>query len=346
MDLKKLQNLPNTKIMKFANSIRIFRGYSPFPVYILLYLTYRCNLKCDFCPQYNRGRSNIVKSYPEMNLSELKNFVDNLIRDKFFINPRIHFFGGEPLLRKDFLEIIKYVDEKDIKFSLTTNGILLKKFAEGLVENNAKYINVSIDGPELIHDKNRGVQGTFKKALMGINKVVYFKQKNKKNNPKITVNCTINASNYNHLEETIYTLQNSGIDSLTFQHLRFYKDKLYDAKGIDIDYLTKEIVKIKKSRYQIPITFFPGIKVKDITPYYRDLSYRFYNKCLRPWLVSTIMPNGDVVACSASEVFGNIKTQPLKLIWNNGAYRAFRNKINSQGISHENCIRCCHRQYY
>jgi len=95
----------------------------------------------------------------------------------------------------------------------------------------------------------------------------------------------------------------------------------------------------------IPVTFFPGIKTKDIKKYYGDLDAEFGNKCLRPWLVMTVMPNGDVRPCLAHGVVGNAKTESLKEIWNNREFRSFRNRINKFGIF-PGCERCCHRQYY
>jgi cyclic pyranopterin phosphate synthase len=59
---------------------------------------------------------------------------------------KIRFSGGEPLIRKDIVEIIKktaLLDFKDI--SITTNGILLEKYAEELFKAGLNRINISFD---------------------------------------------------------------------------------------------------------------------------------------------------------------------------------------------------------
>jgi len=125
-----------------------------------------------------------VAANPELTLNELKEFVKNLDRS-FLIKPSIHLFGGEPLLHKDVLEFIKYLNMEKFKCSITTNGFPLEEHAQALVDFGVSHINVSIDGPEAIHDRGRNAPGAFRKALRGIQLIDSIKKAIKiKVNPK------------------------------------------------------------------------------------------------------------------------------------------------------------------
>ena len=73
------------------------------------------------------------------------------------------FLGGEPLLRKDIVDICQKISEYNIKPSISTNGILLnKKLIEQLHNAGVDYIHLSIDGGTAkTHEALRGVKGSF-----------------------------------------------------------------------------------------------------------------------------------------------------------------------------------------
>ena len=73
------------------------------------------------------------------------------------------FLGGEPLLRKDIVDICQKISEYNIKPSISTNGILLnEKLIEQLHNAGVDYIHLSIDGGTAkTHEELRGVKGSF-----------------------------------------------------------------------------------------------------------------------------------------------------------------------------------------
>lgn len=128
MNLKPLQNLHNTPIGKLLYWIEMFRGYSPVsPRLVELLLTYKCNLSCEFCYQAREKR----ETFPDMKIEGAKVIEEN-IRKSFYFKPRIHLFGGEPSVNRDFMKILRYFSNKGYKVSLTTNGVDIDKFIQGL----------------------------------------------------------------------------------------------------------------------------------------------------------------------------------------------------------------------
>lgn len=106
-------------------------------------LTDRCNLRCQYCMPAEGlewlSRSNVLNFDEIIRLASIA--VDELGIDE------IRFTGGEPLLRKDFPDIIREIHHRhpQIPLSVTTNGLGLEKKADELVEAGLKRINVSLD---------------------------------------------------------------------------------------------------------------------------------------------------------------------------------------------------------
>ena len=114
-------------------------------------VTQRCNLRCNYC-----HREGETSSSTEMTVGEIveivKLGVDLGIRS-------VKLTGGEPLVREDILEIVKGISEiKGIKdLSMTTNGTLLSKCAEKLVNAGLNRVNISL--PTLDESKYRKITG-------------------------------------------------------------------------------------------------------------------------------------------------------------------------------------------
>lgn len=323
LHLKELESLQYAG-KKLVNIARV-SSYSLLPAVIVFELTKRCNLRCKMCNQASQ-RTKLVSRYKELSLEEWEKIIDD-IDNSFFFKPRIHLTGGEPLLYPGILELVEYIKKRHFKCSITTNGLILPKKAEAFVNLGVNNINVSIDGPEKIHDFVRGVPSSFTRAMEGIKLL----EKIRKANPRICINCVISGYTYDHLEETIKAIQDSGADALSFQHLIFSEEDLSEEfYQVNVDCLVDEISRIEKNNYNIPIIFYPKVKIQDLEGYYTDLSYDFGDICVAPWFIMRIRPNGDVQPC-LDYTCGNIRTElshsrcSLASIWNNTKFRNFIN---------------------
>lgn len=101
-------------------------------------LTNRCNVNCLYC-----HHDGMVRSKDEMTADELYTICK--IAKKIGVR-KIRLSGGEPLLKKDIVEIVEKIASLDFKdISMTTNGILLEKYAKDLKEAGLDRVNVSLD---------------------------------------------------------------------------------------------------------------------------------------------------------------------------------------------------------
>ena len=126
-----------------------------FPHAIQFNITFKCNQHCTYCGIYKENR-------PEMTTDQVCNMIDEFVE---IGTSRLSITGGEPLLREDFTEVVKYARKKGLFVSLATNGSLIEKHIDGLKYVNS--VNMTLDGPESIHDAQRG-KGNFKTVLNAI----------------------------------------------------------------------------------------------------------------------------------------------------------------------------------
>jgi cyclic pyranopterin phosphate synthase len=101
-------------------------------------LTNRCNVNCLYC-----HHDGMVKSKDEMTADELYTICK--VAKNLGVK-KIRLSGGEPLLKKDIVESVEKIASLDFKdISMTTNGILLEKYAQDLKDAGLDRVNVSLD---------------------------------------------------------------------------------------------------------------------------------------------------------------------------------------------------------
>lgn len=123
------------------------------PLLVSLSVTGRCNLRCPYCyiNVYSREPS-------EMSFEMLCRHIDDFYR----LGARIFFVqGGEPMLRKDIVDVVRYIKAKDCYCSMSTNGTIHKPIP---ALQCLDHLELSLDGPPEVNDKTRG-QGVFKKTI-------------------------------------------------------------------------------------------------------------------------------------------------------------------------------------
>jgi 12,18-didecarboxysiroheme deacetylase len=169
-------------------------------------MTRRCNLKCIHC--YSNSAD---IDYPdELTTEEGKKLIDDLAK---FGSPVILFSGGEPLLRKDLLELAQYATNKGMRAVISTNGTLItKEIAAKLQKIGLSYVGVSLDGLEKTHDRFRGKKGAFAAAIEGIRNC-------RDAGIKVGIRFTVNKHNVADVPDMFELLRKEKIERMCFYHL-------------------------------------------------------------------------------------------------------------------------------
>jgi len=134
-----------------------FKAGKPTPLYACYMLTSQCNMKCAFCDR--------KVNMPELPTRKALIVIDEVCRLGV---PFFHFSGGEPMLRRDLALLAKRASSHGCRVGMSTNGTLLDSSKASKIASVFDEIGVSLDGPAEIHDKYRGVKGSFDKAVGAI----------------------------------------------------------------------------------------------------------------------------------------------------------------------------------
>lgn len=108
--------------------------------YLRISLLEKCNLRCTYCMPADgialSPKASLMTA--EEIFAIARTFVENGV-------DKIRLTGGEPLLRKDFPEIVSKLSALDVSLSITTNGILIDRHIDVLKQAGIKKINLSLD---------------------------------------------------------------------------------------------------------------------------------------------------------------------------------------------------------
>ncbi|MBO8181788.1 MAG: TIGR04053 family radical SAM/SPASM domain-containing protein [Archaeoglobus sp.] len=133
------------------------------PFIIFWELTRACKLACKHC----RAKAQRERHPNELSLEEAKRVIEQ-IKDFGRPFPLVVITGGDPLLREDVFEIVKYGVDNGLRMAMAFSGtdLATPEVLDSLKDVGISRIAISIDGSnEKIHDGFRGVKGTFSESM-------------------------------------------------------------------------------------------------------------------------------------------------------------------------------------
>lgn len=111
--------------------------------YLRISLTDACNLRCRYCMPDGDYRNSPGKRL--MKPDEIFGIAE--VFQRLGIK-KIRLTGGEPLVRKDFDEILSLLSSLPVELALTTNGLLLERHYAHLIKCGLRHVNISLDALE------------------------------------------------------------------------------------------------------------------------------------------------------------------------------------------------------
>lgn len=341
VDVSKLYN----KSMNLHAALPYFflksKAFPPLRVSIML--TYKCNLSCKMCFQIEIRKSD--DHIKELSYEEVINIIDQM-----HPNTLITLTGGEPFVRTDISEIIKYACKKNFCNILTNATLLDEKDIILLIENKVKLLGISLDGLYEVHDSIRGVKGSFDKTISSIKLIQKYKKLYKKKYPLIDIKVMILKENISEIYKIVQLASELNVDFITLS-IPFGKYPFNPKSVRDINQFMKtgewgefkefykidNLDKINKFKDKIKIRFYPEINIEQENILFSPDNF---SPCKLPWSHFWISPIGEVFPC-LPYLIGNVRDNTLKELLNCKSFKDFRNCVKSHGII-EGCYGCCY----
>jgi len=282
------------------------------------HITNHCDRQCEHCYLTDKEKKNSEKD--ALTTDECKNVIDQMVqlgRD-FRVVPRINFSGGNPLLRQDFLELIKYAKDNLVRTAILGNPYpLTEKTLDILVENNLYRYQLSLDGTKETHDMFRG-NGSYDMTLEGIRKIA-------DKGIWVSIMSTVSRLNYKQMPEIAEISLKNGARHFDFARLV----PIGEGKNLDEDQLTpleyKEFLfdmhKVyEKLSKQGAKTGFFGRKDPLWSLLYKEMGIlpphnktQVYDGCTLGKSGLTLDVDGTLYACRRMPIsLGNIRNTTLK----------------------------------
>lgn len=293
---------------------------------VLLELTTKCNERCIHCYIPHEYKVDLMDS--DMIYDLLKK-----IRDMNVLNVTIT--GGEPMLHKEFLGLLKKCNEFNFSVNVLSNLTLLSdEIVDEMVQNKLLCVQTSLYSMDSkIHDEITGCVGSHKKTISAIEKLV-------KNHIPIQINCPILKNNMNEYKNVISWAEEKGIvadsDFAVFAQYNNCQSNLKcrlsneEAEKITID----KIYNDEDYRYRIS----EGILRKKVV----DLNKPICTVCKESICISS---TGNVYPCSGWEGYslGNVNEKDIETIWYDSRKANFLRQLTLKDFP--KCINCPDRNY-
>lgn len=343
------------------------------PLFVTLEVTYLCNLRCQMCslvegemvtkagqrknPELADAEGNLRR---EVSTEEYLRLIDQMADAGV---KSVQITGGEPLFKRDILQIVESIKKKGMHLSIISNGSAKPETYRELVRLGLDSITISVDGTRDVHDHVRGLDGSFDKTQLAIRTLAEAKKELERSRPKVTVSCAVSALNQHDLENLVEHLEHASIDDLNFGYLHFstpdrdaqtenklggdvmhlkkphLKDPVLDVDTAD---LAQRVARIKDRRNgrPFPVVFNPDLNADEIKLQYTDEMFTFANKCFYAWYATRIDPWGQMYPCWIDIRLGDVREKGFLELWNGQGYREFRRLIRKEKLVPK-CTTCC-----
>lgn len=308
-----------------------------------------CDASCIYCPNTVFRRMWINRHLP---LTTLRKLLPALSEVKL-----VYLQGwGEPFQNPDFFEMVKLAKDAGCLVGTSTNGMLLDdEQTRQVIESGMDIIAFSLAGVDDNNDLTR--KGTkFETVMKTIESINREKQKAGTDSPLINIAYMLLRSRTKDLSRLPLAFSKTEINQIVISTLDFIPDINLANEAL----LSADEIDYKKFRNLLDKTVAEGISLN------LDIHYNLYNPSKRRRVCTENVQNalfvssdGTVSPCVFTNLpitkttlpgdswsspyqrmtFGNINEHPLSSIWDQKAYKLFRNSFNTDHPP-ETCLSC------
>jgi len=307
------------------------------PRSLYLETTNRCDSKCQTCIRTFRS----LEPPADLTLEQVK-----AITEQFSVLERVVLHGiGEPLLNREIFEIVAYLKTRAATVLFNSDAISLTATrALRLIQSGLDEYRVSLDAAtRQTYRRLRGVD-QFDRVVANVRRLVQLERGRSRSAPRVSLWFTASRANLDELLAFVRLAADLGVDEVYVQRLVFNGLGLATAENALHGRLQRQEQEVLDQAQELARGLGVALRASGLTTPLASLtgemsSPRPWAGCQRPWTLSYVTANGNVLPCCISPwvardyqalILGNALAEPFADIWNGERYRRFRIDFESE----------------
>lgn len=284
------------------------------PLALIAEITYRCPLHCVYCS----NPLQMTSPAAELSTTEWESVFEQSAKLGVL---HLHLSGGEPLVRKDLIQLVSSAHGCGLYTNLITSGVgLTEERLEGLVEAGVDHIQLSFqDSREAGANLIAGARAHAMKLEVA--------PMIRRSGVAFTINMVVHRQNVDHLDEMISLAESLQPERLEIAHVQYYG---WAWKNLEVLLPTRTQVLQSLEKISAAQKRLAGkIRIDAVVP---DYYARFPKACMGGWGRRQLLidPCGKALPCHAASVipglqFESVRERSLEWIWRESAsFQKFR----------------------
>ena len=309
----------------------------PHPDLRLLFIemTEKCNEHCRHCGSHC---GDYTEEEP-LSGEEIKAFLNQIRQDFPIRRLQLCITGGEPLLRRDFFEIMNYAKALGYAWGMTSNGTLITpEVAKKLYEAGMRTVSISVDGLKESHEWFRQ-KTSYDVTIQSVRNLLEYPFEH------VQITTVVHGRNIAELDEMYRTFSELGVRSWRLVNIEpMGRAKEQPELLLSRDQMKQVLEYIREKRFAGPMEVIYGCS-HYLGPEWEREIRPWYFICNAGVYTASMTAGGNFVSCldlprRPELVEGNVRTDRFKDVWER-KYRIFRTDFRKVG----QCADCEHYRY-
>lgn len=341
-------------------------GYAaPLPQEVSLQLTYRCNLRCTHCYQWNE--QGFFRDFsPAQQKTELSlDIVEDVLRATAGTRSKLFLWGGEPLMHSRFDQVAELLTRYPRTVNMCTNGLLFRRKLDDLLRIGEQLnLLVSLDGLGDDHEALRG-RGTFRRTRENIETMLALKRSGEFRG-EVSLSCMVSHVTVGKMYEFMEWAEELGVNTVYFQFPWYISPEVagamdelyrqsfawlnpqtgtkrptwhsytYQLPPEQIPQLRESMRRLASRSWHVRVRYQPQLEADEVEDFILGTSRpaQHRSKCLAVSNRLEVHADGNVSSCKFFPEFvvGNLYSSGVAELWQSEPFRQIRTILSANGM--------------